>query len=442
MRVFDLSLQSNSNSSYAQGDGPVWHEHSSASCQIRQFNCHSSRVKRIQTEENSPDVFLTCSEDGTVRQHDLRTTHVCGRRCPPPLVDYSRSLEFYSLSLSKLRPELFVCAGTSPLAFLHDRRFGRAIDDEWGVPPQQRQLSQCVRKFTLPNCRETSKHITACKMSDDASDLLVSWSDGPIARFDVFRDLPGVAVKRGSEAPLGKRKRDADGSVADSNDLNTAQSLQAKPNSSSSAVAQGTERASEPAGEDPRQGHLAPQKADHPSLDATSGTEAVGDPDIGDSSDTEGESYSDYSEVVIEEGEDDPMYDPDMDDFEEESEEDYDPLPKNPFLRYLRDPCPDVPLQSTAEQTYTGHCNSRTVKDVNFLFGQDKVASGSDDGRLFIWDKKSAKLLNILKGDDEVVGLFMLACFGSPKQTSDPRFVEQVNVMQSHPFLPVVACSG
>jgi nuclear receptor interaction protein len=69
---------------------------------------------------------------------------------------------------------------------------------------------------------------------------------------------------------------------------------------------------------------------------------------------------------------------------------------------------------------YTGHCNVRTVKDVNF-FGLDDeyVVSGSDSGHVFIWDRKTSQLLNILEGDGEVV-----------------------NVVQGHPYEPTMAVSG
>lgn len=55
---------------------------------------------------------------------------------------------------------------------------------------------------------------------------------------------------------------------------------------------------------------------------------------------------------------------------------------------------------------YQGHCNVKTVKDVNY-FGLDDeyVVSGSDDGNVFIWDRKTSDLLNILNGDSEVVNV-------------------------------------
>jgi nuclear receptor interaction protein len=79
----------------------------------------------------------------------------------------------------------------------------------------------------------------------------------------------------------------------------------------------------------------------------------------------------------------------------------------------------NVPYSSHTK-VYKGHCNSRTVKDVNYYGLNDEyVVSGSDDGHFFIWDRKTTKIVNILEGDGEVV-----------------------NVVQGHPYEPMIACSG
>ncbi|CAO3575980.1 unnamed protein product [Absidia cylindrospora] len=71
-------------------------------------------------------------------------------------------------------------------------------------------------------------------------------------------------------------------------------------------------------------------------------------------------------------------------------------------------------------QKFTGHGNIRTIKDVNFYGAQDEyIVSGSDDGRAFIWDKKTGNIVQILKADQDTV-----------------------NVIQGHPFLPYLAISG
>jgi nuclear receptor interaction protein len=79
----------------------------------------------------------------------------------------------------------------------------------------------------------------------------------------------------------------------------------------------------------------------------------------------------------------------------------------------------DVPCSSYIK-CYRGHCNVKTVKDVNY-FGLDDeyIVSGSDDGNFFIWDRKTSELVNVLEGDGEVV-----------------------NVIQGHPYETMMAVSG
>ncbi|GAB1519684.1 hypothetical protein RhiTH_002752 [Rhizoctonia solani] len=106
---------------------------------------------------------------------------------------------------------------------------------------------------------------------------------------------------------------------------------------------------------------------------------------------------------------------------EEESEEEYDSSDEDDE---------EMPLQSGSSygnhaiilprSEYRGAANVRTVKDVNFLGKSDEfVTSGSDDGNWFLWNKKSGRLLGIWEGDGSVV-----------------------NVIEGHPFLPIVAVSG
>ncbi|PSS31598.1 WD and tetratricopeptide repeats protein [Actinidia chinensis var. chinensis] len=73
------------------------------------------------------------------------------------------------------------------------------------------------------------------------------------------------------------------------------------------------------------------------------------------------------------------------------------------------------------KQRYVGHCNVGTdIKQASFLGERGEyVASGSDDGRWFIWEKKTGRVIKILVGDESVV-----------------------NCVQCHPFDCVVATSG
>ncbi|KAK3107632.1 hypothetical protein FSP39_018774, partial [Pinctada imbricata] len=68
---------------------------------------------------------------------------------------------------------------------------------------------------------------------------------------------------------------------------------------------------------------------------------------------------------------------------------------------------------------FKGHRNARTmIKEANF-WGNDFVMSGSDCGHIFIWDRHTGRLVNLLEADRHVV-----------------------NCLQPHPFDPIMASSG
>ena len=60
------------------------------------------------------------------------------------------------------------------------------------------------------------------------------------------------------------------------------------------------------------------------------------------------------------------------------------------------------------EEMYSGHCNTTTdIKEATFL-GDDYVAAGSDDGRFFIWNKKSRNICTVLNADESIVNCLLL----------------------------------
>ncbi|GAA6033844.1 hypothetical protein JCM8097_000367 [Rhodosporidiobolus ruineniae] len=236
VRVYDLSLATNSyltSSTISPLGGSIsihssWQHYDTSAC-THVFRCHLDRVKRVATEA-SPDVFMTCGEDGTVRQHDLRTTHRCrtsrlgsqpDSNCPQPLASY-RGLSLYSLSISKLRPHLFVVAGTSPYAYLHDRRMLRFAASTWGSSlystTSASSLTHCVRRFGVPSPSvpwkaELSNHIVATKLSPtNPRDLLVSYSDDRVYLFDTDGEIyerpeapPKLPIRRAKGRESGSR---------------------------------------------------------------------------------------------------------------------------------------------------------------------------------------------------------------------------------------------
>jgi len=187
------------------------------------FRCHSDTVKRIVTEDN-PFYFITCSEDGDVRQWDIRqpsrayppprdsmmpswaASQDASDNVPPPLISYSRyHLDLNTVSCSPSQPHYIALGGAHLHCFLHDRRMlgrdkfsergaklagfgnGSARDDDL-----LGKATQCVKKFAPDGQQRMGRtdngHITACKISDaNPNELVVSWSGDHIYSFDILR---------------------------------------------------------------------------------------------------------------------------------------------------------------------------------------------------------------------------------------------------------------
>ncbi|EME49597.1 hypothetical protein DOTSEDRAFT_49827 [Dothistroma septosporum NZE10] len=213
----------------------------------RAYRSHGDRVKRIVTE-SSPFLFMTCSEDGEVRQWDLRqpssaypppTSRFSNQSsAPPPLISYKRyGLDLNTISCSARQPHYIALGGAHLHCFLHDRRMagrdklaetGRLLfaTDQLSQDEQDllSQATQCVRKFAPKGQRKMQRadngHITACKISDARPDeMIVSWSGDHIYSFDLIRDSTegqqDIGAQRGSRGNGSrdrKRKRPASGS--------------------------------------------------------------------------------------------------------------------------------------------------------------------------------------------------------------------------------------
>lgn len=133
IRIFDIEyagraeIPSEQTSSRAQGftsRGVQYLTQADTNCRV--YRSHSDRVKRIVTE-SSPHLFLTCSEDGEVRQWDLRQPSseyprpMGGGRwrsrgeeprgpVPPPLISYKK----WGVSLNTISKYLERCVRSTP----------------------------------------------------------------------------------------------------------------------------------------------------------------------------------------------------------------------------------------------------------------------------------------------------------------------------------------
>ena len=233
MRVFDIEYagqadvtsvyraRAASHASRTRRDNPTNLQYKSASnTNAKIFRSHGDRAKRIVTE-SSPFLFLSCSEDGEVRQWDIRqpstaypppmTRHFGARRLPrdskflqPPLISYkSFGIDLNTISCSASQPHYIALGGAHLHCFLHDRRMlGRDGYTERGMPESSgsrstdrdeeviSQATRCVRRFAPKGQKKMrvgdNGHITSCKISDARpNQMIVSWSGDHIYSFDL-----------------------------------------------------------------------------------------------------------------------------------------------------------------------------------------------------------------------------------------------------------------
>ncbi|KAK9470047.1 WD40-repeat-containing domain protein [Dipodascopsis tothii] len=189
------------------------------------FKCYAERVKRIVPDGDSPNGFLTCSEDGDVRYIDLRSPqryHGPYSAAPPPLISYRQyGIPLNALTLSPAQPQYLVLGGDHSYLFLHDRRFlARDIEQMWGMPPAANRATQCVRRFAPPGKR--GHHVTSAKFSTARpNEVLGSWSAKGIFLFDIHAPaVPAAAPADDSRRTRGEGRGRGDdrGGSADSAD--------------------------------------------------------------------------------------------------------------------------------------------------------------------------------------------------------------------------------
>ncbi|KAI9726638.1 MAG: hypothetical protein M1828_001005 [Chrysothrix sp. TS-e1954] len=281
IRVYDLEYAGSTSSGATQGLRLL----SEADAGTKVYRSHSDRVKRIVTE-SSPNLFLSCSEDGEVRQWDIRQPSSAyprprgaagfgregGGEVPPPLISYKRHrLDLNTISCSPSQPHYIALGGAHLHCFLHDRRMlGRDKLEERGVRSSSIQSSrsgysdaynddmmseatQCVRRFAPEGQRRMKSndtgHITACKISDaNPNEMIASWSGDWIYSFDLIRDADAREhrrahhenfregqQRRAKQSQDRKRKRVAAGSTQS---LEGTARAESKPRASAAAEPQ------------------------------------------------------------------------------------------------------------------------------------------------------------------------------------------------------------
>jgi len=422
---------------------------------VRPFNCHSGRVKKLAYEPFNPSVFLSASEDGTVRQFDLRVKHKCGAydiECDNVLVDLRRRrkrtwggrsgtvsisaftstrVEVADIVINPRNVNQFVIGCGDPVVRVYDRRM-------LNPQPLQRFVPAKIRDSSIFPFRY---HITGVAYNYDGTKILASYSGEHIYAFETNKhSYENTQEKETVSADSNKRKRPSEQSFEPSSSkrakVSTENEKSEKTEGQEESKATNTEETNVDSTEEKKK---ANKKAEGDSfaakLSSTLGRELrnltmflnsnssrnnpnnpTNNPN-GDNSDippsennsSPGSANTDPTPTTST-----PTSLPDLDELVEADIFDNDGVWIDTSMNDLET------VDHTYLRKYSGHRNCLTLKEVNF-FGprSEYVVSGSDGSKIFIWEAETGKVVNMLSTDKDVV-----------------------NCVQGHPSNMILATSG
>ncbi|XP_042421567.1 protein ALTERED SEED GERMINATION 2-like isoform X2 [Zingiber officinale] len=531
VRIFSLS-HSNSRSAEAPLEP------------VASYKCHTRRVKKLAVEPGNPNVIWSASEDGTLRQHDLREVSSCpsgssNHECHNVLLDLRRGskksladppkycLPLKSCDISPTRPHQLLVGGSDAFARLYDRRMLSSLSSS----QMKMKPPPCVNYFCplhLSEHKKSSLHLTHVTFSPNGEEVLLSYSgehvylmdvkcdddstmrytaaDVPkylylapgfeelkltsspaccsyrmMHRLDLYKNLVQTAaniLEENSNLYLGIEACNEvlDGKGPDvgvslryeclciraalllkmkwKNDVYMAirdcrSALRINPSSFKAhfymAEALMQLGKLKEAFEFAKMAvNLAPSNCEAADMVATIKIHLAAAEAEKGKKDTEETARSEIRHGRLRSLSDvlfraelnnthlESRYEREHSDYEEEMELD--------FETAISGDEPEITIDM--KRRYIGHCNVGTdIKQASFLGGQGEfVASGSDDGRWFIWEKKSGRLVKMLAGDESVVNCIQCHPFDCAIATSGIDYT--IKMWTPHALVPSMVAGG
>ncbi|XP_065366918.1 WD and tetratricopeptide repeats protein 1 [Calliphora vicina] len=197
---------------------------------IYSCHCHFSRVKRLATAPDSPFIFWSAGEDGSVMQLDHREQHTCRSFENQVCLIYLRSeidenAEAKCIAVNPIRTEYIAVGANDPYARLYDRRMLKKVASGYRNIERRRDTSEssaipreCVTYFcpghisknNSKRIEHESRAITHLTFNATGTELLVNMGAEHIYLYDlynaeqpVFLNLPEYKTINETESASG-----------------------------------------------------------------------------------------------------------------------------------------------------------------------------------------------------------------------------------------------
>ncbi|KAB0795042.1 hypothetical protein PPYR_04829 [Photinus pyralis] len=161
--------------------------------------CHMGRVKRLATSPDEPLLFWSASEDGLVIQYDMREPHECASTKSKVFVDLSYTSEVKCIAVNPVRSHLIAIGANDCFIRLFDRRMVKTstyrinhTNDLRKRTPPEPQDPRCVQYFAPGHLAKDARGDMTYKLAatyvtfdSSGSDMLVNMGGEQIYLFDI-----------------------------------------------------------------------------------------------------------------------------------------------------------------------------------------------------------------------------------------------------------------
>ncbi|KAJ8956507.1 hypothetical protein NQ318_019225 [Aromia moschata] len=368
---------------------------------LLECSCHVNRVKRLATSPIEPTLFWSAAEDGLVIQYDLREQHECSLSQTKVLIDLSNNFgEVKCIAVNPTKPYYIAVGANDCYIRMYDRRMLKTCT--LGQTNQMGDLHKSERPPIDPNCVQyyapghlamenasyTNFKLAATYISFNSagSELLVNMGGEQIYLFDInnSRQINELQVPQLS---MGRRKVPIYKCCCHPRRQDYLYVTQVWPDQKQAYIGLVKSLIALKWAEE-AQKWLDYFCATHTDYAISSQVRCLRDS-------LEGLKASSPSKVK-----------------ENDNTE-----PKERFIKKVEDAEQKKRLESIDyEVRFLGHCNTTTdIKEANFL-GEDGnyICAGSDEGIIFIWERKQSSIVTALFGDVSIVNCIQphpSACF-------------------------------
>jgi WD and tetratricopeptide repeat-containing protein 1 len=154
--------------------------------------CHIGRVKRLATAPDQPTLFWSAGEDGLVIQYDMREPHECPTQSKV-LINLCQKSEIKCVAVNPTKPHYIAVGANDCFVRLYDRRMIKlSMASSSKKTPPEPQNSECVQYYAAGHLARENAEIMSSKLSvtyiafnSAGSEMLVNVGGEQIYLFDV-----------------------------------------------------------------------------------------------------------------------------------------------------------------------------------------------------------------------------------------------------------------